>query len=224
MRQFFKIMIPLRQESNGKAENNPGNEFPQAGDEIASYSRQGLCGAIEELITIVKKLADHGVQIQLVGSAPSSTLLHVAGLSGICPEKNQFFERFLDLNSSNRRQEDFVLAGYSMFGPDRILDVLEQLGFRICETEIGLTASKANRMDGNNQLILLIRAKGLASNTIPTIEELSDDIAKNNISANPTDLQTKFVDVADRNGKSKQDALKLMRTIGPHVLPCKSHY
>lgn len=305
--QLIKIMIPLRPESNSNAENDLRIEYPQVEDEIAAYSQHGLCGAIQELITIAKRLADQEVRLQLVGSAPSSTLLYVAGLSGLCPEKNQFFfERFLETNTADGRQEDFVLTGYSMFGPNRILAVLEQLGFGIHETEKGLLVSKSDRMDGGNKLILLIRAKGLATNAFPTIEELANDrtiferiatgdteglsmkgqsfasseytldqirkakpnslkklsellahretkdaptfqedqmtelsqfasvnirdafilirdIAKHGINTSLTDLQAQFVDAADRNGKSKYDSMKLMGTIGPRVLPCKSH-
>ena len=305
--QFIKIMIPLCQESNSKAENELRIEFPQVVDEITSYARHGLCSAVKELITIAMRLADQDIRIQLAGAAPSSKLLHLAGLTGLCPEKNRFlFERFLETNSKDPREGDFVLAGYSLFGHDRILAVLDQLEFGIRETEKGLLASKTGRTEGESQLILLVRAKGLSRNAIPAIEKLANDrsvferlatgdtkalsmkgpffttseytlseiskekpgslkelsellahsekpdeprfqedqmtglvkfssighreayflirdIAKNGVNPQSQTCQAEFIDAAARNKKSSQESVGMMRTIGPRVLPCKSH-
>lgn len=300
--QLIKIMIPLCQESSSKAENELRKEFPQVVDETTSYARHGLCSAVKELITIAMRLADQDIRVQLAGAAPSSKLFYLAGLTGLCPEKNRFlFERFLETNSKDPRGGDFVLAGYSMFGPDRILAVLDECDFVIQVTEKGIQASKGDPLKDDVHLVLLIRANGLVENVAPTINQLENDrsiferiafgdtnsltritseftrtkirqgkpnslkelsellahkdepdaplfqedqmtdlvkfanitqrdayflirdIAKNGVKASLTNLQAQFIQAADRNGKSRQETLQMMRTIGPRILPCKSH-
>jgi DNA polymerase III alpha subunit len=99
--------------------------------EVGVFKHKGLIGPLFELQQLSDRFRDAGHQMQVVGAAASSMVIHAMGLSPICPVKHElYFERFIDPNHETTTPElDF--GGMVSMGGLELLQFLRRHEYAI---------------------------------------------------------------------------------------------
>jgi DNA polymerase III alpha subunit len=150
------------------------------------FTQTDLAGSLVELRTFVDGLRDAGHRLQVVGSAASSLVLHVMGLSPSCPIECGFhLERFIDPEGT-AIQELQVTGLISMTGPE-LLQFLWKQGYttRVVqyETKVNVERQKlehigakheSEQRDGPRLLLQIVTPSNLAIANLLTPEQMEN--------------------------------------------------